>query len=206
MSGTSNSAPQIDISTVREEVKDGGMMMELVLSPATKPTPKSAKSLSPSITAQAIKEKLTAAEERRLSMDSLRLKGIQTQHAKIEMANQKKEEMVAEKSSKVKEEVENKLKTAEEKRTALLEEKREKVKLEDEKIKKAQKEQEETEAKESAKVEAELSLKLQKAAELKEKQDKALQEKLAEKTRKADLVRENKKKLGLEGSQTTESA
>merc|ERR1719315_472414 len=76
-----------------------------------------------------------------------------------------------------------------------------------EKINAVRSKKEENAAKESAKAADELKEKLQKAAELKEKQENELKEKLAEKNRKADIVRKNKEKLQVEeDSHTTESA
>ena len=110
----------ITAATKMETKTNNGLMYEVVLSPAVKTGPKpSSKSTSP-VTAETIEKKLTAAEERRLSMDSLRLQNISAKLARIEMVQQKKEELEVDKISKAKEVLENKFKTVEEKREAQL--------------------------------------------------------------------------------------
>jgi len=117
------------------------LKLDIVLSPAikSKPAKGSSRPTSP-VTAEAIEKKMFAAEERKVSLDSLKMKNITEKLAKIELAQQKKEEQVAEKALKVKEGVETKLKTAEEKRIAQLDERKEKVNEHMNKIMKAQKE------------------------------------------------------------------
>jgi len=132
------------MDTPARKEREKALKLDIVLSPAikSKPDKSSSRPTSP-VTAEAIEKKLTAADVRKASLDTLKMKNITEKLAKIELAHQKKEELFAEKALKAKEVVEikeKKIMTAEETRNAQLQERKDKVNDHMNKIAKAQKE------------------------------------------------------------------
>jgi len=171
---SSEDIASIEAATIDKKEKDGGLKYDVVLSPAVKKAPKLTDA-SPATTEEEINQKLKNAEERRVSLDNLRMKNLTAQLARIELAQQKKEEIVQEKSTKAAEVLTTKLIVAEEKRAAQLQEVKDKLGGHMDKIEKAQKELELQQ--EAAKTAAEASL-AEKMIHTQKKRDEEMEEKL----------------------------
>jgi len=169
--------------------------MDIVLTPALKPVPTSRSvNSSPAPSMADLEEKLSAAECRRVAMESLRAQNLSSKLAKVEQVKMKKEELVTEKSLKTKAELETKLKTGEEKRMALLSETKEKLSDHLAKVERAQKELEvQTEAARLS-VEFALHAKMMKAEENKDEKMEELMRKIKEHEEYVSKVRVNQEK------------
>jgi len=181
----------VEVPTTNEVKKNSGLSYDAVLSPAVKAGPKCSSRPTSPVTAETIEKKLSAAEERRLSMDSLRLQNITARLAKIEVAQQKKEELATEKSIKTKEVLENKFKTVEEKREAQLQEMKSKMSVHMGKIEKAQKELEKQMEEARVAAESALSEKMNKAEKNKDEHLEGIIKKIKEHQACISNVRDN---------------
>jgi len=180
----------IEAATKDKREKDGGLKYDVVLSPAVKKAPKLTDA-SPAPTEEEINRKLKDAEERRISLDNLRMKNLTAQLARIEIAQQKKEDIVQEKSTKAAEILTTKLTTAEEKREKQLQEVKDKVGEHMGKIEKAQKELELS--LEAAKVaaEAQLSEKMDQHQKKRDEEMEEMLKKIKDHQEKVSNVRSN---------------
>jgi len=110
---SSLSLEQIEAAVKGQQQTPGGLALDIVLSPAVKPSP-ICQTASPVPTKEEIAGKQLAAESRKAAMESLRAANISKELAKVESAKTKKEELVTEKSLKIKTEIDVKLKAGEE--------------------------------------------------------------------------------------------
>jgi len=146
---------QMDKMVKRQAVTPGGLLMDIVLTPALKPGPKSVS--QPCSPAAPLGERLSAAEARRAAIDGLKAANLSERLAKVEAAKAKKDEQEAALKAKTKEEMEAKLGKTEEKRMAHMAEAKEKLGEHLARVERAQKDLEiQTEA---ARLSAEFALK-----------------------------------------------
>jgi len=159
----------------------GGIVMDIVLTPARKEGPGPVLGLQSSTSsAPPLEDRLSAAESRRAAIDTAKVANLSERLAKVEIVKMKKEELVAEKAMKVKEEMEAKLEKTEENRVAQLVETKERLGEHLARVEKAQKNLEiQTEA---ARVAAEIAIKekMTKAEENKDEQMEIMLKKIKE--------------------------
>jgi len=172
----------------------GGQAMEIVLSPATKkPRSRISPPTSPTanITQESIVQKLKEAEERRQSLEIVKVKNLTDKLAKISVAKQKKEDVEKDKVEKIQVAIDSKLSAADENKAKILSDVKDKVSEHMTKIEKAQKELEASI--ESAKQAAEASLneKMGKSEELKNLQMEDMLKKIKEHQDHVVNVRQN---------------
>lgn len=133
MSSLSNpSTPRTPLRTLQpDDVKKtpGGLSLDIVLTPALRPAPRSAsKSLNSSpapITSAEISEKISNAATRREGVLLLRKENIDQ---KLALVQSKKDELVNEKAAKTKEDLDAKLKASEENKSLIIEKTKNEVK------------------------------------------------------------------------------
>jgi len=181
----------VEAAATKNVTKEGGLRYDVVLSPAVKTGPKLTPASSP-MTEDDINKKLKEAEDRKVSMDNIRMKNLTVQLAKIEIVQQKREELDTEKKTKAAEKLTEKMSTADEKRAAQLNEIKERLSVHMDKIQKAQDEiTAQIEAAKSA-AESQLSEKLETAEKNRLKEMEEMLVKLKEHKEKIDKVRSNK--------------
>nr|ALS04203.1 stathmin-4-like isoform 2 [Acartia pacifica] len=181
----------VEAAATETENKEGGLRYDVVLSPAVRTAPKLTPSSSP-LTEDALKKKLKEAEERRQSLDNLRMKNLSDQLAKIEIVQQKREDLDAEKKTKAAESLTAKLSTAEENRLAQLKEVKDRLSDHMVKIETAHKELEaHLEAARSA-AESHLTEKMEAAEKNRVEEMEEMVKKLKEHQEKIEKVRSNK--------------
>jgi len=182
----------IEAATSARKSSKAGLGYDVVLSPAIKQGPRrTSPPTSPSVTEDDIARKLREAEERKQSLDQLRMDSLTAQLARIEITQQKKEELVAEKSSKAKEVMESKLHVAEEKRSAQLQEVKDKMTDHMGKIEKAQKDLEHQLELARAAAEATLCEKMDTYKKNRDEEMEEMLKKIQDHTDKVNMVRSN---------------
>lgn len=157
----------------------GGVLMDIVLTPALKCGPKPGSHWSPSSSVP-LEDRIKAAESRRAVIENIKAANLSERLAKVDTVKTKKEELVIEKSTKVKEEMEAKLEKTEENRVAQLTETKDRLGVHFARVEKAQKDLEiQTEA---ARLSAEFALKakMMKAEENKDEQMEVMLKKIKE--------------------------
>lgn len=173
--------------------KPGGQSMEIVLSPAIRKTKSriSPPTTPTSITQEALVQKLKDADERRQSIETVKMRNLSSQLAKISIAQQKREDVEKDKAEKIQAAMESKLIAAEENKTKTMKEVKDKVSEHMLKIEKAQKELEAS--LDAAKLAAEQSLaeKMGKSEELKNLQVEDVLKKIKEHQEHVKKVRNN---------------
>jgi len=188
---TDEEIASVEAAVKDQTKKDNSLRYEVLLSPAVKKvTPRITPPTSP-ITENDITKKLKEAEERRQSLDNIRMKNLSAQLARVELAQQKKEELVTEKSSKALEVLSSKLSVAEEKRTSQLQEVKDKLSGHMEKIEKAQKELENQLEEARAAAEASLTEKMESHKKRKDEEMEEMLKKIQEHQEKISKVRSN---------------
>jgi len=115
---------QVEALVRRQASTPGGLSMDIVLTPALKPGPRS---VSQPCSPLPLEARLEAAEARRTAIDHLRAANLSERLAKVEAVRSKKEELVVEKAARTKEEMEAKQEKVTEKRQAVVAETREKL-------------------------------------------------------------------------------
>jgi len=182
----------IEAAATLPESKEAGLRYDVVLSPAVKSVPKLTPSSSP-MTEDTLNRKLKEAEERRKSLDNLRMKNLTDQLAKVEIAQQKREEIETELKTKVAEKLSEKLSTAEENKNAQMKAIKDKLSEHMDKIDKAQKEIEtQLEAAKTA-TESQLTEKLEAAEENRNKEMEEMLNKVKEHLENVEKVKINHK-------------
>jgi len=201
----------IEAASSTRQTKKDGLRYDVVLSPAVKKGPKITPPTSP-LSESEIAKKMKEAEDRKQSLDQLKMQNLTAQLEKIKITHQKKEELVAEKSSKAKEVMDSKLAVAEEKRTAQLQEFKEKLSDHLGKIEKAQEKIEVSSMAAKLAAEASLSEKMENHKKKRDEEMEGMLKKIQDHARRAELVRQNKERLmqevmtSTEDNQTNESA
>lgn len=168
----------VEAAVQKQSSTPGGIVMDIVLTPALKSGPKSVLHASPSPIP--LEDRLSAAESRRATLGNIKAANLSERLAKVETVKTKKEELVAEKSTKAKEELEAKLEKTEGNRVAQLAETKERMGEHLARVEKAQKDLEiQTEA---ARLSAEFALKakMMKAEENKDGQMEIMLKKIKE--------------------------
>jgi len=187
----SNLLPEdVEAAVTRQATTPGGIVMDIVLTPALKPGPKPVnQQASPS--PAPLEDRLSAAETRRAALDTIKAANLSERLAKVEAVKSKKDELVNEKSTKIKGEMEAKLEKTEENRSAVLAETRERLSEHLARVERAQKDLEiQTEA---ARLAAEFALnaKMMKAEEKKDEQMEIMLRKIKEHEAYVSKVRAN---------------
>jgi len=193
----------IEAASSTRKTKKDGLGYDVVLSPAVKKGPKITPPTSP-LSETEIAKKMKEAEDRKLSLDQLKMQNLAAQLDKIKITHQKKEELVAEKSSKAKEVMDSKLAVAEEKRTAQLQEVKDKLSDHLGKIEKAQEKIEVDSMAAKLAAEASLSEKMENHKKKRDEEMEGMLKKIHDHARRAELVRQNKERLMQEVNTTTE--
>jgi len=193
----------IEAASSTKTTKKDGLGYDVVLSPAVKKGPKITPPTSP-LSETEIAKKMKEAEDRKLSLDQLKMQNLAAQLDKIKITHQKKEELVAEKSSKAKEVMDSKLAVAEEKRTAQLQEVKDKLSDHLGKIGKAQEKIEVNSMAAKLAAEASLSEKMENHKKKRDEEMEGMLKKIHDQARRAELVRQNKERLMQEVNTTTE--
>jgi len=169
--------PEDVCGAVRQQSStSGGMLLDIVLTPALKSGPKPGCHSSPR--SAPLEDRMKAAESRRAALENIKAANLSERLAKVDTVKTKKEELVIEKSTKAKEEMEAKLEKTEENRVAQLAETKDRLGVHFARVEKAQKDLEiQTEA---ARLSAEFALKakMMKAEENKDEQMEVMLKKI----------------------------
>jgi len=179
----------IEAAATLPESKEAGLRYDVVLSPAVKSVPKLTPSSSP-MTEDALNKKLKEAEDRRKSLDNLRMKNLTDQLAKVEIAQQKREEIETEVKAKAAEKLNEKLVTAEENKNAQIKAMKDKLSDHMDKIDKAQKEIEAQLETYKSKTECQLTEKLEAADENRAKENQEMLNKIREHLENVEKVKD----------------
>jgi len=182
----------IEAAATLPESKEAGLRYDVVLSPAVKSVPKLTPSSSP-MTEDALNKKLKEAEDRRKSLDNLRMKNLTDQLAKVEIAQQKREEIETEVKAKAAEKLNEKLVTAEENKNAQIKAMKDKLSDHMDKIDKAQKEIEAQLETYKSKTECQLTEKLEAADENRAKENQEMLNKIREHLETVQKVKDQAK-------------
>jgi len=191
---TSHLQPEdVEAAIQKQSSTPGGLKMEIVLTPALKSGPRTPHRVSPSPVSSSIplEDRLSAAESRRIALDTMKAANLSDRLSKVEIVKTKKEELVTEKSAKAKEDMEAKLEKSEVKRLEQLQETKERMSTHLARVDKAQKDLEiQTEAARLA-TEFALKAKMMKAEENKDGQLENMLKKIKEHEEYVFKVRAN---------------